>query len=604
MANDHLFRAQNGAQARRAGGNAIVLIGSAERLLRDGYVRDAERLLRRALDQSPGQPAAVRMLGAILLDQERYAEAGGLISPVAQLRPNDAPIQALWGRCLCHLGQMDAAVGVLGRALRLAPELFEARLWLGRTLTAMQRPLEALSMLEPLLKSHPSDGLVQTAAGQAWMGLGDERAIGHFQAAASLTPGAARTSDLGWALKVAGRREEALEQFEAALAADPTYAMAVAGKVSVLAGQGRREEARQVVAEALGRGVLDSTLATTYARLSQTPEQRKDARRVLDRALAARQSPTAERSWLLRAKGNLLETDGDYDGAFAAFRDANAAFGPAFDLAEYEREMRRIMEVFGRGAQSLRPRASTADPLPVFIVGMPRSGTSLVEQILASHPRVYGAGELGDMGQLVGELPARLGRASGPFPLGAAALSQEEVDRLAGGHLAALRAMGGSAERVTDKMPQNYVFLGLIDLLFPGARVIHCVRDPLDTCLSCYTTAFSVHHPYRSRLSDLAGVFRIYREMMAHWRDAVRVPILDVRYEDLVAEPERMTRGLVEFAGLEWDDACLRFHENRRVVRTASAEQVRRPMYDSSVGRWKKYEKHLGELVEGLRGLL
>jgi hypothetical protein len=174
---------------------------------------------------------------------------------------------------------------------------------------------------------------------------------------------------------------------------------------------------------------------------------------------------------------------------------------------------------------------------------------------------------------------------------------------MAGVYLQTLRGLGGGARHVTDKMPQNYLMLGMIDLLFPGARVVHCVRHPLDTCLSCYTTLLSERHAYRTRLSDLAAVYRGYRQLMDHWRSVVRVPILDLRYEDLIAEPERVTRELLGFVGLPWDDRCLKFHENTRRVATASAEQVRRPIYRSSAGRWKRYERHLSELTDGLHGL-
>jgi hypothetical protein len=183
-------------------------------------------------------------------------------------------------------------------------------------------------------------------------------------------------------------------------------------------------------------------------------------------------------------------------------------------------------------------------------------------------------------------------------------LSAEQIESLSGILLERYRKLAGNAQRITDKMPLNFTHLGLIDLTLPGARIIHCVRHPLDTCLSCYTTPLNMAHNYRVRLRSLAAVYRMYREVMAHWTSLIRVPVLEVAYEEVVAEPERMAKSILGFVGLPWDEKCLRFHENNRTVRTSSVDQVRRPIYGTSVGRWKHYEGHLGELMAGLKGLI
>ena len=163
--------------------------------------------------------------------------------------------------------------------------------------------------------------------------------------------------------------------------------------------------------------------------------------------------------------------------------------------------------------------------------------------------------------------------------------------------------MSGNARIVTDKMPWNFVHCGLIDMCLPGARIIHCLRDPRDTCLSIYATSLGPTHNYKYQLKELAGVYRHYRSLMDHWRAVLRVPMLEVRYEDVVADPETHARRIVDFVGLPWDERCLRFYENKRAVGTASADQVRQPIYQSSIGRWKHFERHLGDLTQGLQGL-
>jgi hypothetical protein len=233
---------------------------------------------------------------------------------------------------------------------------------------------------------------------------------------------------------------------------------------------------------------------------------------------------------------------------------------------------------------------------------MPRSGTTLVEQILASHPEGAGAGELPDVIGMATGLPRVLGVPEA-YPECVADLDRAALDRLAEGYLKRVQGRFPDARRVVDKMPQNFLHLGLIALLFPKARVVHCVRDPLDTCLSCYTTAFAVPHDYARDLGHLGRYYRAYARLMQHWRrvfEALDRPLLELPYEDVVADLEGRTRTLLAFVGLPWDERCLRFHETRRDVGTASYDQVRRPIYNTSIGRWKRFERHLGPLKAAL----
>jgi hypothetical protein len=236
----------------------------------------------------------------------------------------------------------------------------------------------------------------------------------------------------------------------------------------------------------------------------------------------------------------------------------------------------------------------------VFIVGMVRSGTSLVEQILSSHPDVHGAGELPDIIQITNGLQDFLG-ASAPYPECLSLLKQEHLDALAQHYLEHLKQISPDARRVVDKMPGNFMHLGLIEMLFPEARVIHCMRDPVDTCLSAYFQDFSRSHPYAYDLSNLGAFYRAYLKVMAHWRKILRLPLFELQYEDLIANQEQVSRALIEFCGLEWDDRCLQFHETQRFVGTASYDQVNRPLYKQSVARWKRYERHLGPLLAALK---
>jgi hypothetical protein len=247
-----------------------------------------------------------------------------------------------------------------------------------------------------------------------------------------------------------------------------------------------------------------------------------------------------------------------------------------------------------------RTGAGHASALPVFIVGMPRSGTTLIEQILASHPQVFGAGELPDLGDAAARL-SEPGDANGAFPEIVASLPDEVLRQVGARYADAAGARAPMAERVTDKMPLNFYFVGLIHLALPNARIIHASRDPLDTCLSCFATLFTGDHRVAYELSELGRYYKAYEGLMEHWRRVLPDGVmLEVRYEDVVADVGREARRIVAHCGLSWDDTCLRFHGSPRPVRTASAAQVRRPIYDSSVGRWRAYDKLLLPLIEAL----
>jgi hypothetical protein len=231
---------------------------------------------------------------------------------------------------------------------------------------------------------------------------------------------------------------------------------------------------------------------------------------------------------------------------------------------------------------------------------MPRSGTTLVEQIIASHPSAYGAGELTEIIDIASALSAELGT-SIPYPLCLRQMDRKAVDHRARRYLNYIEGLSPSAARVvTDKMPDNYRHLGLIALLFPKARIIHCIRNPLDTCFSCFSQHFAGGHFYSYDLRNLGRYYRLYESLMAHWHNTLDIPIMDVHYEDLVRNPEAISRSLVEFCGLKWSPKCLQFHKDSRDVVTASFDQVRQPLYTGSIDRWKRYEEYLGPLQEGL----
>jgi hypothetical protein len=231
---------------------------------------------------------------------------------------------------------------------------------------------------------------------------------------------------------------------------------------------------------------------------------------------------------------------------------------------------------------------------------MPRSGTTLVEQIVASHPGAYGAGELPDVKQMTSSMPSLWESEAPDYPHCLSYLDSEKMDRMAHAYLRRLGEYNSDCARVVDKMPHNFFHVGLLCLLFPRARIIHCMREPADSCLSIFSKPFISQHAYGTELRTLGRYYAEYLRLMAHWREVLPGRMYEIKYEDLVSDQEHYSRELIEYCGLDWDDRCLEFYNSRRPVVTASYAQVRQPIYSSSIGRWRHYERHLQPLLDEL----
>jgi len=317
------------------------------------------------------------------------------------------------------------------------------------------------------------------------------------------------------------------------------------------------------------------------------------------KALAPIRLANQDRVRLNYTAGMLCDAMGDYDLAFEYYRIANTYKAKPYQLKGHERYIDRIIEVFSKDfIESCRGMGNDSSK-PVFIVGMPRSGTTLTEQILAGHPRIAGAGELPTIWMLAQDLPTRLSW-PGQYPGCMKGWNAQRAKEIADEFLADLDARFPDADRVVDKLPGNFQHVGLISCMLPNAKIIHCTRHPLDTCLSCYFQNFAGNlQPYSCDLNDLAGYYKQYQRLMEHW-ERCGLNILEMRYERTVADLDRQARKMIEFVGMEWDDRCLKFHESKRVIATASFDQADKPIYDQSVERWRHYDRHIGALKTAL----
>ncbi len=395
-----------------------------------------------------------------------------------------------------------------------------------------------------------------------------------------------------------GRFAEALARFDRALALKHDFAAAAEWKATVLEWSGDYAGARAVLEPYVASGRENANMAEVQAKVDMHDKRPADAVAILNRHLAGNLDAEM-RHRLGHLAGNAFEELGKFDEAFAAHTGANKAVALPFDPAEHRRFVDRLIETFSRDLLA-RVQAARRSRLPVFITGMPRSGTTLVEQIIDAHPQAHGAGEIRDVEEMAAGLQLEIGSLD-PYPQCAADLETADLDRLAGRHLERLQRLAPRAARIANKSLSNYLHLGLIAMLFPDAAIMHCRRDPLDTCLSCYfSNILPQAYPHVKDLRHVGFAYRQYERVMDHWRTVVDRPILEVVYEDLVADVEAGARRIIDHCGLPWDDRCVDFHRTGRVVMTLSYDQVRRPMYSSSIGRYRNYERHLVPLVEAL----
>ena len=402
-----------------------------------------------------------------------------------------------------------------------------------------------------------------------------------------------------------GRLEPATASIEAAAALAPGDRSIAVSRASILLAAGKAREAWDAMQPFADAEVPDRWIAGLSARAAPAVKQELRALEMVERALRAPGlSPQADGKPMLHfAASTLLDKLGRFDDAFEQARLGNDTLRTAVrrhDPEGHSEWVTNKVRYFTRRRLKSLPRATHDNRRPVFIVGMPRSGTSLVEQILSCHPQVHGAGELNAL-RLIAKGSSESDWSEGAaYPEALDGLSLSGANRLAEQYLASACAGSGDATYVTDKQPLNFLLLDLVELLFPHGHVIHCVRNSIDTCLSCFMTNFEQSNPFKFDLGHLGAYYRDYRRLMEHWKKVLTVPMLEVRYEDVVLDTEGQARRMLEFLNLPWDERCLDYHESGRRVRTASLDQVRRPIYTSSINRWKNYEIRLGPLVAAL----
>lgn len=539
------------------------------------------------------EAARLLELAAASLRAGRPADAVVPLQAVSHLLPADAGILHDLGLACLECGRLPEAIKALQRAVAIDRNFADAHLRLGIA-------LEVSGALAPALEAYERASRSQASAADACYRAGNlldtlcrtAEAIDAFGRAAAAAPGTTLGSlASARALLAAGRDPEAETILRIIVARQPHNPVALDLLGNTLADAGRFEEARACFLRAIERAPWLSGGYYDVARCCRIERQDSELIERMRAALALPALEPSQRSRVHLALGKAADDLGDYEEAMRQFDAAERVRNGIvrFDLAAFEARVDRMIRQFTREAIARAAATDSDEPAPVLIVGMPRSGTTLVEQILSAHSQV-GAG---------GELPFWNEHGSGWERMGGAEQGADFLGASAREYLRVLRGLAPECKRVTDKMPLNFQWAGLVHAALPRATIIHCRRSPIDTALSIHQTHFSHRMTFPTGGAALVGYMRAYERLCAHWRRVLPpARFIEIDYETLVAEPEPVIRRMVAACGLEWDPACLRPERNERVVKTASKWQARQPIYRTAVARWRAYEPWLGPLRE------
>ena len=598
-------RTSNGPRAEAA----TVVPGTAEHL-QDGVKRhqagrlaEAEACYRRVLAAQPRHADAMHLLGVIAQQQGRSDLAVELIRQA--IKQNEQAVYYLsLGNALRVQRQLDEAVAAHRQAIQINSDYAEAHFSLGNVMSEQGRLEEAAAAYRHAIRIKSDYAEAHCNLGAALKKAGKvEEAIAEYRQSLAINPRCAEVHcNLSGEFFDQGKLDEAIAASRQAITLKPDLAEAYDTLGMALLQLGHLSEARA----ALEQAVKLAPRTAKYRRdLGQIKHFAAGDPHLAEMEQLAQDSASLsvdDRIALHFALGKAYEDMGRRAEAFRQWLDGNALKRQqiTYDEAATLGVLDRVRSVFTSELVRTRQNGGNPSPVPVFIIGMERSGSTLVEQIIASHPQVFGRGELKHFVGAVKGIKTKFGGAA-TYPELVTGMTDEDFRDLGARYLAEIECLAPDTIRVTDKMLRNFTFAGLIHLALPNAPIIHTIRDPVDTCLSCFSKLFNEGQNHTYDLAELGRYYRHYQALMAHWHRVLPPGrILDVRYEDVVADLEGQARRIIAHCGLNWDPHCLSFYQTQRPVRTASATQVRQPVYDSSIARWRAYEPFLLPLTAEL----
>lgn len=603
----------------------------AQQHYRNGRLQRAREACQRILEKEQ-HADAILLLGMIAHEQKAFETAAQYYDDFLRLEPEHARAHYYYGLVLIQLGRTEPAVERLRKSISLDPDNRAAHIQLGDACTRLGRWEEASRAYSQALAPQPDDVGTTVKLGNVYLAgqLFADAAELYERTLELLPDNAVLHRHLGAVFHRMGQTQKAIDCLERAIDLRPDYAKARIDLALVYRQLERTAEALQQIQEAIHYMPDDVDAHISLALTLRQEGRMAYASRHLSQFLAIQPVcgaayyhlsmirppldliprirrllddptlPEDDAIYCHFALGNVLDTHTASDLAFDHYRQANTRKrrSLAYDPRDNTRVFEKLIETYSKDFFERKRGLGCDSDLPVFIVGLPRSGTTLVEQILASHGSIHGAGELESFAGVNHAIAHRF-RSEKPAPECMSLIDQETVDEFAAQYLEELRLRSETAPRVVDKLPGNFVRIGLIKTLFPNSHVVHCSRNALDTCVSLYFHYFQAL-TCSFDLRELGQYYLDYRHLMDHWEALFPDGIFEVRYEELVHDPEGVSRALIDYLDLPWDERCLEFYKNTRAVMSPSNIQVRHPVYKVSVDRWKRYKKHLGPLIETL----
>lgn len=533
--------------------------------MRAGRLSDAEAACNEILAQDAGHSEANHMVGVMRLQRGNSAGAVAALEKAVRGNPENGVAQANFGSALSATGRTNEAAEAFHAAIRLNPGAIEAYNNLAQLEMRRNNTDEALRLYRSALEISPRNNQLHANTANALLAAGQvEQATRHYKQALASQPNLTEAHyGLAQALRDIGDIGRAKEHYDVAMRLDPEHANAM----------------------------------LSFAMIADTATETQQVR--MRMAYKRSQKESEQRMLLSFALGKIEDLNEDFGAAFGYYQEGNAIRSRQlqYSIEQTRAEFQQLISVFNKRFFAERSGFGDPDDRPIFILGMPRSGTTLVEQILASHSQVTGTGELAHFPRSVFSAMSQIDPRG--FPSAAPDMTKADAERIAADYMSNARQRIDARQFHTDKLPANFMLIGMIRLVFPNAHIIHCTRDPRDTCISLFKTFFpSGGHHFSYNLEVLREYHGLYERLMDHWKGLFGDDIIEVNYESLVRNPDTGIRGLLDRLGLEFEQQCLEFHKTRRIVRTASAGQVRKPMFTSSIGTWERYKPFIPGLRE------
>lgn len=580
-------------------------LGVSLRLI--GNAKAAITHLRMAIKQQPDIPNYQRELGMALFDTDQLDEAEYYLKQTLHDPQALHMVHIKLGLIFLARKNFNQSLEHFTQALHLSPNSREASIRKAELLIELDNFREALDVYHNLLKIDIDNPRLWSKCASLHFILGGlDQAARHVKRAISIEPGNVESHVLlGKILLSQGNVEQAEDVFNKALAMQPDDPHTEVAYAVMLERKGDSVEAARIVDEVLDLIPDHPQLLMLMARIQKSNDGRRKTIEYIDKRLrSGTRLPGDARAQLHFSSGSLLDRLGDSDAAFHHFQLGNTLRSNArkFDKDGLQLEFDAIEKIFSREFFKNAPKIDVyPSKKMIFVVGMPRSGTSLAEQILASHSGIYGAGEQLIFGRLIDRwFKPPYANKREHYERLIEDVNIKNLEKCGLNYIADLPKSAHDYEYIVDKMPYNFMHVGMLSLVFPNAKIIHCTRNPIDTALSCYFQDFAEGNAFSYDLLNCGWFYNRYSSLMNHWKNVIEIPICENNYESLVEYPEDNVIKLLDFCGLDFEPGCLDFHRSNRVVHTASYQQVREPIYRRSVEKWRRYKTYLGPLLDAL----